>query len=65
MTRAGTPATSVRGATLVVTTLPAPTQLSRPIVTPGIRIERAPIHTLSSTMIGCDGGRRDSLRGRV
>ena len=41
----------------VVTTLPAPTQLSRPMVTPGIRIERAPIHTLSSTMIGSDGGR--------
>ena len=41
-TRAGTPAASVRGGTSDVTTLPAPTQLSWPTVTPDITIDAGP-----------------------
>ena len=42
-TRAGLPATTVRGATSFVTTAPAPTTASWPMVTPGRIVEFAPM----------------------
>src|SRR5690606_19250492 len=50
--RAGFPATNTPDGTSRVTTDPAATTLSRPIVTPGITITPPPIHTLSSIIMG-------------
>ena len=50
---AGLPATSVRGATSLVTTLPAATTAPLPIVTPGNTTECPPIHTSSPMHTGC------------
>ena len=51
-TRAGTPATSVRGGTSAVTTLPAATNDSRPTRTPGSRVTFAPTKAPDSTTTG-------------
>ena len=52
MTFAGTPATRVAGGTSRVTTAPAATTESAPIVTPGRTVAEAPIHALASIVIG-------------
>lgn len=53
-TLAGTPATSVAGGTSRVTTAPAATTESAPMVTPGMMVAAAPIHTFVSATIGAD-----------
>src|SRR5579871_540290 len=50
--RAGTPPTMVSGATSRVTTAPAAITAPRPIVTPGMTIAPAPIHTWSWIVTG-------------
>ncbi len=52
MTFAGTPATSVAGGTSWVTTAPAATTESAPMVTPGKIVAAVPIHTFVSIVIG-------------
>ncbi len=51
-TRAGTPATSVRGGTSFVTTAPAATTASSPTVTPCRTVAPAAIHTPRPMRIG-------------
>ncbi len=52
MTFAGTPATSVAGGTSCVTTAPAATTASAPMVTPGRIVVAAPIHAFAWIAIG-------------
>jgi hypothetical protein len=52
MTFAGTPATRVAGGTSWVTTAPAATTESAPMVTPGKIVAATPIHTFVSIVIG-------------
>src|SRR5664280_249570 len=51
-TVAGTPATRVAGGTSCVTTAPAATTESAPMVTPGKTVAAVPIHTFLSIVIG-------------
>src|SRR3954471_7165073 len=51
-TRAGFPATMVWGATLLVTTLPAPTSAPSPISTPHRIVDPDPIEADLRTMVG-------------
>ena len=57
-TRAGFPATTVKGATSSWTTAPAPRTAPRPTVTPGRMITPEAIHTSSPMVTGRPGGRR-------
>ena len=52
MGRAGTPATTVNGATSRVTTAPAPTTAPRPTRTPGSTTALVPSQTSSSITTG-------------
>ena len=52
MMRAGLPATTVRGGTSWVTTLPAPTTAPSPMVTPGRTVTLPPSQTLSPMVMG-------------
>ena len=52
ITRAGTPAATTPGGKSRVTTAPAPTTVSSPIVTPGQTTTPPPSHTLSPRAIG-------------
>ena len=52
ITRAGTPPTTMSGGTSFVTTAPAATMAPSPMVTPGVTVALAPIHTFFPMTMG-------------